>query len=305
MAKQVIQIYRIWVSRAYSKSGETFNVGNIDGSGVDLLELAEEALDKNPARRVGDNYTRFGSSTLKGRTLRIVASAGRGGAKGDIVHMPTGKRRGGINEDEAALADVRALLAVPTAGTSAFLVCERYAGRSARKVLIRILGDAFRDTFGEDKLNLKHEAVVEAEVWDDIAEQGEFETLAAVRYVTRKDKADAPRKVAVIRAQRKGYRGRPLSKTLLRQALRREKPPGELIGLDDPMTDAEVQVTVRTALGQRTFAVSRQAHPRVSEMLAADDAARPKDGAVFKKSSDLIARVAARHQVEFPPDWRG
>jgi len=299
-----MQAYRLWITRPW-KAKETFNVGNVGGTGTDLLDFVHGELeDMASAPITGDKkFTRFDGLEQQGRTIRFACSAGRYGEGGEIVDIMTGKTVGTLGDEHATLVSLRNLLVVPKHGTCALLLCERFAGRGVLSVVRARLESVFKERFDELRLNVQ--AVINEAAWAHMLENAELQAITAVRY-RHSDKADAktPKRVGVLRVQRTGYRGHSLDKQLLKDALEGKAAPHVLVGLNEPLPGAEVHITVKEGTQERTYAVGSLKPPAIAIVLAGDEAERPDDEDFYDTALERVPALLSQYDVDLPPDWQ-
>lgn len=304
MARHTVQAYGLQLSRLRKK--ELMNFGNIDNSKVDFLDLAAKALGDlgdNPVRKV-DRFTRLDDVGVQGRTIRYWTATGRYGAEGDIIDVATGQKVGLMESGHAALTPLRNLLVVPLHGEVAVLLTERHATAGSATVVRSRLRHWVAERF--DDIRLDVEALADGAAWNRALERAKLEAITAVRY-SEQDRADGvrPLRTGILRVQRAGYRGRFLPQDLLGKAIAGDVPVNELVGVDMPLDDAEVHVTIQHGQGSKTFVVGREKMPTLSYVLVPDEDERPDDDDFFKYVSDLAPTLLQQMGCDLPPDWAG
>lgn len=305
MARHTLQAYSVAVAKR-RRPTERYNLGNLAGQDADFLDLltARFASLSEPVKGQ-DRFARFDEVSSAGRTLRVAVSVGQYGTQGELFDVVANQKVLDVLPNHSNLVRVHNLLVIPAHGEFGLLLVEQYGGRGAYTAVKSQLTGALRDAFG-DEVQLHTEVVANDALWQRMLERGQLESIAAVRYETQADVADPVkrRRVGMQRFERSGWRGFPLARTYLDRALGGESA-GSLVGLTEPLDDAEVHATLRLGTQEKTFIIGAEKTPAVAMIWADDSDDRPDAEEFYTAASDVAPTLLGQLQVELPPDWRG
>ncbi len=214
MARHTLQAYSVGVARR-RRPTERYNLGNLAGADADFLALVAQRFDSLAEPVKGsDKFARFDEVSTEGRTLRVAVSVGRYGTQGELFDVVANTKVLDVLPNHSNLVRVHNLLVLPSHGDSGLLLVEQYGGRGAYTALKAQLVQALREAFGDD-LQLHTEIVANDALWKRMFQNGELQSIAAVRYETQPDVADPVkrRRIGVQRYERASWRSTPAAST--------------------------------------------------------------------------------------------
>ncbi len=304
MARHTLQAYSVAVAKR-RRPAERYNLGNLAGVNADFLSLlAGRFRALTQPVKGADKFARFDEVSATGRTLRVAVSVGQYGTQGELFDVVANHKVVDVLPNHSNLVRVHNLLVVPVHGDVGLLLVEQYGGRGAYGAVKTQLVEALREAFGDD-LQLHMEVVANDALWKRMLQHGELQSIAAVRYETQADVADPVkrRRIGVQRYERAGWRGHALSRRYLDRAVQGE-PAGALVGLTEPLDDAEIHATLRLGSQEKTFVIGAEKTPAVAMIWAPDTDDRPSPEDFYRAAWDVAPTLLEQLQVSLPPNWR-
>ncbi|WP_150252393.1 hypothetical protein [Nocardiopsis deserti] len=263
---------------------------DLDGGGLDLLDLFEDSLktlEHTPRR---DERRQYHLSVphhrrTDDREIEVRLDYGKFGSRGMVKNVHNHEDRYRIGYDEAATTFLRNLVVVPSRGSFALLLTERYQRNGAGTAFLEHLKETTAPALKQRGLVLKHEALADSEAFRRFLERARLtkvevrENFRGTDLFNQEELRPSGTFCHTYKPKRKDQAFLSLFRD---QVLARNADMAGLFHLRTAEHIVETRVTLDDDIQERTIILDEEetASP-LTYLLAEDDASRPSDREAF------------------------
>lgn len=264
-------------------------LSNIYGTGQDLLCLLHGLMQDVNAKHVLEESTNRVLLTQDiepaGRTVRFTSKSGRYGTGGEIVDVESGETTHDFNEGESAITPTRNLFIVPENSNFGFFLAERYGGRGSYTAIRILMQKAFKQHFGNSKLNLRVEGLLNGKAWNEYVERANMKKLTVNQYrshpnVARGVDVSSVGKVSTIMKPRRGL-GK-FDPAIKEGLISGKIQPDALLGIPHfAAKDVDVSLELDDGNQQRRLLLGSEEPANLLYMITGAEQGRPDNALVY------------------------
>lgn len=306
MAKHCFAAYQLQVSKQRYPD-QLVPVDDIDGAGLDLLSVFEEALKDLEHTPQTDEKRQFHLSVGRycvtdDREIEASLHYGKYGSQGSVKNVLSHEDTYHIGDDEAATTYFRNLLVVPPHCTFALLMTERYQRRGAGTAFLEHLKKYTSAHLKKRKLVLKSEPLADSEAFQEFLGRAALTHVAVVERIRGSDlfNQDELRPGGQFVHTYKLTRGWAQHVPWLRDRLiARQVDMAEMFHLRTADHIVETQLTLHDGTQSRTIILDEEeTAPPLTHLLAEDTAQRPSDEEAFTRMRRTSKETCRRLRVD-------
>ncbi|WP_160050524.1 hypothetical protein [Nocardiopsis sp. FR4] len=306
MAKHCFAVYRIQVSRM-RRPDQVMPVDDLDGGGLDLLDLVGEALKELEHTPRRDERRQYYLSVpdhrrTEEREVEIRLDYGKFGSPGMVKDVHKHQDRYRIKQDEAATTFLRNLVVVPRRASFALLLTERYRRTGAGTAFLEHLKESTMPALRRRGLVLRHEALADSEAFRMFlarARLTEIEVRENFRGTDLFNQDETRPSGTFCHTYKPKRMDQALLSLFREQVLTRSFDMAELFHLRTAEHIVETRVTLNDDTQERTIILDEEeTAPPLTYLLAEDDAPRPSDRQALAIMRETAARTCQHLAID-------